>query len=119
MTLNDFISTNTVANGQTLTAETFRAAWDKLDDMSRKADRERFERAREVNARGGSKSRLGQLVDSAYIRNGPMIMSPTAHVRFVAELEAEEQRAANGEPEHLSEDDAIRIALAGWASPYE
>lgn len=119
MTLNDYISTNTVANGGALTAESFRAGWDRLKEMSDQADREYGERAREVAARGRYQSRLGQIIDSAYIRSGPMIMSPTRHAWLTAELAAEEARAAAGVEQHLSEDGAIRLSLAAWVSPYE
>lgn len=115
MSLSDFISTNTVANGSTLTAETFRAGWDKLREMDAKLQLEYGERVREVAARGAYKSRLGQLLDSAYIRRGPMIMHPTSAARLTEMLEAEERRVALGEEQQLSEDGALRIALAGWS----
>lgn len=112
--LDAWITTNTTADAPPLTAETFKAGWDTLIEMSDKAEREYGERARAVRDRGRLKSKLGQIVDSTYIRSGPMIMSPTAHTRFTEFLAEEERRAEAGEEQQLSDDAAMRISLAGW-----
>lgn len=97
-----------------LTEESFRRGMEAVKAMGDKADLERGERAREIRERGRRQSKLGQIVDSAYVNGGPLVMSPAAASAFSAFLEEEERRAAAGEEEQLSDDAARRIALASW-----
>lgn len=97
-----------------LTAESFRAAFDRMIEKGDQEQRQRGERSREITARGRAKSKLGQILDSNYIAGGPMILHPAAHVQLTELLAEEERRADAGEEQQLSDEDAMRIALAGW-----
>lgn len=76
-----------------LTREIFDEFISQLEKQDEKARREMGERAREVAARGRHKSTLGQILDSAYIKHGPIIVSPKMAVAIKKQLEAAERRS--------------------------